>query len=109
MKIKVYHYRVPQTRVTFMNMKKGPPPSPETLISGKDGSVKWLVSPKGGVTKAIIVDDEDHVLAEGIARCSMADNFCRKIGRAKAIGRAIQKLGEIEREEITKANPALRF
>lgn len=63
--------------------------------------------PKGGLTEAFIVDEKGDPLvvgtkengepdvAEGIALCSLADNYNRRIGRDIAVGRALKKLGVI--------------
>lgn len=42
---------------------------------------------KGGATFAIEVDEADVVNAFAKAKCSIGDNFCRRLGRVKAEGR----------------------
>lgn len=47
-------------------------------------------SPKGGRTKCYFVRD-GVIIARGETRCSVKDNFCRKIGREIAYKRALAK------------------
>ena len=48
--------------------------------------------PKGGVTSAIIIDEDGEIISSGVAVCSDQDNFCRRTGRAIAVGRAFKKI-----------------
>jgi hypothetical protein len=43
------------------------------------------------VTLARLKDQDDNVVGEGIAACSQGDNPSRKVGRAVAVGRALQE------------------
>ncbi len=44
-------------------------------------------TPKGGVTIAAEIDDQDNVIAYAVAKCGPHDNFNRRTGRVKATGR----------------------
>jgi hypothetical protein len=79
--------------------KKGPPPPIETLLAGPS---QWRFHSRGGVAKAIIEDDDGYVQAVGVALCSMADNFNRKVGRAIATERALKQLEEMKSEKATE-------
>ena len=49
---------------------------------------------RGGITTCeLVVDDE--VVAQGVAYCSLKDNFCYRTGRAIARGRAEKQLREV--------------
>lgn len=54
--------------------------------------VKGKIHNKGGTTTAQIVNKEGKVLHQGIAKCNSTDNFCRKDGRNRAVGRAISAM-----------------
>lgn len=65
-----------------------------------DGFFKWdtrgerpgeIPLPTGGATYCDIILGED-ILATGRAACSERDNFCRKIGRDIAFGRAVAEM-----------------
>jgi hypothetical protein len=47
---------------------------------------------KGGETEARIYGPDDSLVALGIATCHERDNFCRRIGRDIALGRALKQL-----------------
>lgn len=47
----------------------------------------WVLQPKGGATVA--VDWESQTM--GVALCSVLDNFCKRTGRNKALGRLMSK------------------
>lgn len=50
----------------------------------------------------------EFVYARGIAFCSPRDQFCRKTGRDKALGRAIKALGTLETtERVSKTSAAV--
>jgi hypothetical protein len=51
-----------------------------------------LPSPKGGETEARVYGPDDSLVALGIATCHERDNFCRRIGRDIALGRALKQL-----------------
>ncbi len=46
----------------------------------------------GGITEVFIKSSEGTLLAEGLSYCSLKDNFSRKTGFVKALGRAISKV-----------------
>lgn len=48
--------------------------------------------PKGGETEARVYGPDDSLVAIGIATCHIRDNFCRRIGRDIALGRALKQL-----------------
>jgi len=109
LQIKVHYYRLLDSDLEAKK-KKGPPPPISRLTYGRS---QWRLCPKGGVTVALAVNEDDVIRHEAIARCSMADNFNRKVGRKIAVGRLLKKmLTEMEareNEEIQKANPVGRF
>jgi hypothetical protein len=43
------------------------------------------------VTIAKLKDQDDNIVGEGLAACSQGDNPSRKVGRAVAVGRALQE------------------
>ena len=45
-----------------------------------------------GVTMCVIEDENRTEMARGYAFCSENDNFCKREGRNKALGRAVQYL-----------------
>ena len=53
------------------------------------GPSAWL--PAGGRT-AVRVETSDGCVAEGVAECSPRDNYCRRLGREIALGRALKEL-----------------
>jgi hypothetical protein len=57
-----------------------------------------VLDPRGGSTVAKLFelsDDpkEDEPVAVGVATCSTNDNYCKKVGRTIALGRAVRALG----------------
>ena len=56
------------------------------------------LSPRGGRTVAQIIRPAEHpdegpeILAEGQAVCNLSDNFCKRLGRTIALGRALRDL-----------------
>ena len=58
---------------------------PRGFSVGADGSL--LVNPHGGLTWAALYLDGE-LLGAGMAQCCERDNFCYRIGRAIAAGRA---------------------
>ena len=54
------------------------------------------LSAKGGETEAKVYGPDDSVVAIGVATCHERDNFCRRIGRDIALGRALKRLREKE-------------
>lgn len=46
-----------------------------------------------GTTRAIVLDADDNVVAEGVASCCPKDNFSRATGRDAALGRALKHAG----------------
>lgn len=53
--------------------------------------VRYLRGPVWVTSCHLVEDKSGKVLASGTAVCSKKDQPCRKIGRAIAIGRALQK------------------
>lgn len=76
MKIKITHFR-------WEDSKNGDL-QPSFMLKGKK------IKPQGGVTYAKVTDG-DRTEA-GTAVCSAKDNYCKKIGRDIAVGRAIKQL-----------------
>ena len=46
---------------------------------------------KRRMTVCRIIDEKGNVLGEGVAFCSEKDQFVKKIGRVKAMGRAVSE------------------
>ena len=53
---------------------------------------QFLPTSKGGRVVCYIANNNTWATAAGIADCSYADNFCYKIGREIALGRAKKQL-----------------
>lgn len=51
-----------------------------------------LVNPRGGMTVALLVDDEGLILEFANAWCSDKDNYNKQIGRDIALGRLTKRL-----------------
>lgn len=47
------------------------------------------VNPRGGRTVVKLVDDADHVVAEGVAECCRTDNYSKQRGILIALSRAL--------------------
>jgi hypothetical protein len=71
----------------------------ETRVSPKGRSLALI--PPGGYRRSVIahvVDAETREqVATGTAVCNPCDQFVRKVGRAKALGRALGELARTER------------
>lgn len=52
-------------------------------------------APRGGTTACEITMPDGHT-TWGVAECSERDNYCKKIGRDIALGRALKKLQTLE-------------
>ena len=102
MRIKFTHWRLPDLH--FERASRGMPDK-ENLIEYSKGNGFYVSDPggeqykfdglkpcaRGGKTVCNIIDDSDKlekVIATGVAYCSMSDNFCYRIGRRIALGRA---------------------
>jgi len=99
MKITYEHYRVSD----FFNVTRANRGKPSKLnltrCFRKRGRThpsvylnRWF--PRGGKTVCIIWNDRDRAIAIGEATCSMSDNFCYRIGREIALGRAKAQMAE---------------
>lgn len=86
-KIEYAHYRVPRNR----GSAKGEPPFFSLYRYYRDKD-KMKPNEKGGKTICYIRDPNGNNIAVGEATCSMSDNFCYRIGREIALGRALKKL-----------------
>lgn len=89
------HLRYPEKVTAF-----SPLCQPHLLRNKKLG-----FSPRGGQTVATIHRGVSPI-AQGVADCSIRDNFCKKIGRDIAEGRAMKQLKEFY--EINKTLPPMR-
>jgi hypothetical protein len=58
----------------------------------------------GGITVAYQYDSASKTLAFTTARCSLADNYNKRYGRAKASGRFIARKGDYKRTTILPDN-----
>jgi len=84
----IFHFR------TSVNQKNSGPPS--NSLSAGEFEHSSEISQRGGVTLLRILDDNGNVMANGVAVCSLSDNFSRKKGVLIARNRARAAL---EREE----------
>ena len=85
------HYRVPSHRA---ESKKGKPKRYYWYKRGRGFENPALITdphPKGGRIECYLYKD-DVMISTGTAVCSMSDNFCYRIGREIALGRALKKL-----------------
>jgi hypothetical protein len=102
LRIKVTHLRHPEPGTGKAPWVVGNIPLLYTAYEWKEVGVK--VATKGGLTRAVIQwipeGSAPVDLAYGEAFCSPKDNFSRRIGRAKAVGRAI---GALNRTDIRTA------
>lgn len=57
-----------------------------------DVNVRPVFAAKGGFTQVQIVNDDGETVAEGVALCSMKENYDRRKGRTIALGRAMKAL-----------------
>jgi hypothetical protein len=57
-------------------------------------SLNSELQPRGGITVADIFDSKGHLLVSASANCSTQDNYCKRIGRDIAVGRALKELYE---------------
>lgn len=56
---------------------------------------RGIIQPRGGRTMVEIYSvEEEAPVAVGMARCSLKDNYNKKIGRDIATGRALKELGK---------------
>ena len=61
----------------------------------------------GNITVCLLVKDRE-LLARGIAVCSDRDQFIKKTGRAKALGRAVKAALKQINDDMVVTNPILR-
>ena len=91
-------------------MRREPPPGSDIQIShsryiGEDlVPMRWLrkqpgsaklgsfIEAKGGLTVVVVYPPGRAYSTMGVAECSKKDNFCKKIGRDIALGRALKQL-----------------
>ncbi len=98
MKVTYKHYRIHKAPWNEKMPLKGRP-LPEYLAyyptrkTRKEQRQRWSPFPKGGKTVCEIVLDDGRTFM-GVAHCSMADNFCYRLGRKIAYGRAKAKMSE---------------
>lgn len=59
--------------------------------------ISYDVLPKGGLTDVAIYKD-NAFLANGMAKCSDHDNYCKKLGTKIALGRAVKELSVLSKE-----------
>ena len=89
LKIEFAHYRVPKTKGAL----KGEPPLFSLYRYYRDND-KMTPNEKGGQTVCYIINADNEIIAHGTATCSMSDNFCYRIGREIAYGRACKAMTE---------------
>ena len=100
--VQFIYYRIPNGRIIPSKGK----PSEKSLVSYARGygfvnmSKSCKPNSKGGGVDCFVIRKEDEkILAEGQSNCSYADNFCYKLGREIALGRAKKQL---EKRKINK-------
>lgn len=64
---------------------------------------KWIPTGNGGYTACIVYDQDGNKLAESVAECSPKDQFCYRIGREIAKGRALDYLKKKRERELREA------
>lgn len=52
------------------------------------------IDPRGGKTICYLENDNNEVVATGVARCSDEDSYVKKIGRDISLGRALKELAD---------------
>lgn len=60
------------------------------------GISEWEPAECGGYTLCGVFDADGQPLAAGLAECSPRDNFCYRLGRVIAAGKALKVLEEID-------------
>jgi len=95
-KTTIRHYRIMDATAWIkLEGMKGRPPE-KYLKLYERGSKSMIVSSRGGRTDATIMlfDEEDTIVKKFTASsyCSLSDNFCYKIGREIAMGRARKQM-----------------
>jgi len=86
MKIKVIHYRIPER--SPRRKAKDKMPSFKLLKQYNRKQPPFVPQTKGGKTEVFILSNDGAILSQGIAYCSMSDNFNYMIGREIALNRA---------------------
>lgn len=88
------HYRYTMQDLFFMGLthRKG------DLLPYSRRVTFWEPATKGGQTQCVLELDDGKVIV-GIAYCSKEDNFCYKIGRKVAEGRAMEMLKRWQQDE----------
>lgn len=94
--LKITHNRMPTSvEQEFQEYAKvgmrGVRPYMEPKWAMKDNGLR--PSGFGGETVVSVYDAEETLLAEGVATCSVLDNFDHQIGLRIALGRALAELG----------------
>ena len=89
---KFEYYRVPDIG-RYNKIKKGVPPA---LAKYSRKCKDWRYTPvrpytRGGVVYCNIFA-KDRLISTGDSICSMSDNFCYRVGREIALGRALKAL-----------------
>lgn len=64
----------------------------EFIKQSREHDPRLQIDPRGGKTICLIENDDYVVVARGEAYCSDLDNFCYRIGRDIAFGRALKAL-----------------
>ena len=70
-----------------------------TMTRYHRGRSLWPPAERGGHTMCYIEDEAGTLLGLGVARCSMKDAFCYRIGREIARGRALKVLTKRRAEQ----------
>lgn len=95
-KTSIRYYRIGDATAWIkLEGKKGQPPD-QYLRPHRRGSKDMIVYAKGGKTEVVITlfdEDGDPVKKfTAVSYCSLQDNFCYKIGREIALGRARKQM-----------------
>lgn len=70
---------------------------PAHVLRGAQNREPLRVSPRGGYTEVTVRTAEGEEVAKGVAVCSMQDNFVKRVGFVKAVGRLT---GELKRAGV---------
>lgn len=85
-RVRVSHYRFYETDWNFHELLHR---------SELDEFTNPTPEPRGGLTEVEVLSP-DGKTSIGVARCALEDNYCKKFGVIKALGRAI---GQLNKEE----------
>jgi hypothetical protein len=95
MKFVYRHYRIPAQEWAVIARRTGGRGKPPRCRRYIKGHTAWLPATRGGQTICMILDENDNLVVEGEAACSLSDNFNYRIGREISTGRALKALAQL--------------